>query len=357
MLWAEFFQRRAEAAGLGHLRLVFAGLTAFVVSLIVGAYMIRLFRRREIFENTSQPDHAELDRIQSQKKRVPTMGGIMALAGIVAALLLWSDLTSPYTVNALLLLVGLAGLGIADDHLKRARGDGGGLKMRTKLIGQLCVALLVVYVLYANLAEDARDRATRFVVTFHEAWSFDMGPAYVAWAVLVIVGCSNAVNLADGLDGLAGGCTAIAAAALLMAGFAGGRSAAAPGAVPMSVVAAAMIGAVLGFLWYNVHPAQIFMGDTGSLPLGGLLGYVALGLKLEIPLAVAGAVLFADELSVAFQIAGYKLTRRRIFRIAPLHHCFQLGGRWPEQKITARLWILAALGALISLALVRLRAP
>jgi len=354
MLWSETFQRWAENAGLGQLRLLLAGLTAFVISLATGSYMIRLFRRRHIFENTHQPDHAGLDRIQSEKKQVPTMGGIMILAGIVAAMILWSDLTSAYVLSGLLLLLGLGGLGFVDDHLKRARPGKRGMAMRPKFIGQVCVALLVAYILYANLRSCVN--ATRLIVTFNESWSLDMGLAYIPWAVLVIVASSNAVNLADGLDGLAGGCTTIAAAALMVAGWATiGSTAHRAAAIAACLLAAGVVGATLGFLWYNVHPAQVFMGDTGSLALGGLLGYIALGMKMELPLVVAGGVLFADELSVALQIAGFKLTRRRLFPIAPLHHWFQLGPRWPEQKITARLWILAALGALVSLALVRWR--
>jgi phospho-N-acetylmuramoyl-pentapeptide-transferase len=193
--------------------------------------------------------------------------------------------------------------------------------------------------------------------------SLDLDVFYFPWAVLVIVATCNAVNLADGLDGLAGGCTAIVSAAMLGLGFlmihlgAGLEDAAEAGAggAEMCVVAAAILGSALGFLWYNVHPAQVFMGDTGALAIGGLLGYIALVLKLEAALLLAGVIFFVDEVTVFLQIAIYKITHKRIFPIAPIHHYFQTGLKWPEQKITARLWIIAGLGALISFALIRLR--
>lgn len=361
VLWTYFLETWANVLGHGQLRYVFAAVTAFVFSLITGAYLIKKFHSRQVFEDTSQPDHDELNKIQSRKKNVPTMGGLMILCGIFAALLLWADLRSQYTVNGILCMVSLGALGLVDDYLKLSSVESRGLKKKTKLIFQIVVGLLVGYILFVNISE--HPGATQFLVPFTEKWSFEMGAGYLLWAVLVIVATSNAVNLADGLDGLAGGCTAIAAAALMGLGFlivrfGGGLEAFAgktPGAEEMCVIAAATFGGVLGFLWYNAHPAQVFMGDTGSLALGGLLGYVALGLKLEIPLLLAGAVFFIDELTVALQIVGFKLTRKRIFPIAPIHHYFQTGLRWPEQKITTRLWIVAALGALISFALLKLR--
>ena len=359
MLWLTFLDNWASTTGHGHLRYVLAAATAFVGSLIAGAYLIRLFQSRRMYEDTTQPDHEKLNAIQSRKKNVPSMGGLMILCGIFAALLLWSDLRSPYIVNGMLCAAALGGLGMVDDLAKNS-GASRGLTKKTKLIAQAAIGLIVGYILSVNLGEHAG--GTRLAAPFSAAWSVDLGPWYPLWATLVIVATSNAVNLADGLDGLAGGCTVGASAALLGIGFLAllpGVQSPLSGLVPcgveMCVLAAAMLGGALGFLWYNAHPAGIFMGDTGSLALGGLLAYVALGLKLEVPLLLAGAVFFVDELTVALQIVGYKLTRKRIFPIAPIHHYFQTGLNWPEQKITARLWIVAALGVLISFGLIQLR--
>lgn len=357
MVWVTFLNEWANSVGHAQLRYVLAAGTAFVFSLIAGAYLIRIFRARRVFENTSQPDCDALNALQTQKKNVPTMGGVMILCGIFAALLLWADLRSLYTVNAILCMATLGGVGLVDDYLKLTSPASRGLAKKTKLIFQIIIGVMVGYILFVNIHE--HEGATRLTLPFAGNWSLELGPAYLLWATLVIVATSNAVNLADGLDGLAGGCSAIAAAALLGMGFLvmrlGATTGTTPGGEEMCVVAAAIFGAVLGFLWYNSHPAQIFMGDTGSLAIGGLLGYVALGLKLEIPLLAAGAIFFIDELTVALQIAGFKLTRKRLFPIAPIHHHFQINLRWPEQKITARLWILAALGALASFALITLR--
>jgi len=350
-----FLRDWAGGVGHAHLRYVLAAVTAFVFSLIAGAYLIRLFREREVFEDTSQPDSEALNAIQVQKRNVPTMGGVMILVGVFGALLLWADLRSLYTVNGILCMVALGAVGLADDYLKLRSAGSRGLLKKTKLVFQAGVGLMVGYILFVNLRE--RSGATELMLPFARGWSVELGPGYIAWAMLVIVATSNAVNLADGLDGLAGGCTAIASAAILGLGFlivrlgVGAPAGSTPGGEEMCVAAAAMLGAVLGFLWYNSHPAEIFMGDTGSLALGGLLGYVALGLKLEVPLLAAGAVCFADELTVALQMGGYKLTGKRLFPIAPIHHYFQVNLGWPEQKITARLLILAALGALVSFAL------
>jgi len=358
VVWMTFLSDWANAAGHAHLRYVLAAATAFVFSLIAGAYLIRLLRERGVFEDTSQPDCEALNAIQVSKGNVPTMGGVMILCGVFAALLLWADLRSLYTVNAILCMVALGAVGLVDDYLKLTSGESRGLRKKTKLVFQVAVGMMVGYILFVNLREHGG--ATQFRLPFVKGWSLELGPGYMVWAMLVIVATSNAVNLADGLDGLAGGCTAIASAAMLGLGFlivrlgVGAPAGSTPGGEEMCVIVAAMLGSVLGFLWYNSHPAQVFMGDTGSLALGGLLGYVALGLKLEVPLLAAGAVCFADELTVALQIGGYKLTGKRLFPIAPIHHYFQVNLGWPEEKITARLLILAALGALASFALLGL---
>jgi len=341
------------------IRSALAALTAFAVSVAVGAWMVKAFRKRHVIEDTSQPDHAGLNAIQLQKKDVPTMGGLMILAGMFCALALWADLRNAYVHLGLLCLVGLGGLGFADDFIKLKRNPSRGLKKRTKLLIQFALGA-IVGALLLHLTRD-QAYASRFYLPFSDGVSFDFGRGHIAWAAFVIAASSNAVNVADGLDGLAGGCTAIAAAGLLGLGCLVARPNFSrvlslphvQGAQELCVFSAAMLGATLGFLWYNCHPAQIFMGDTGSLALGGALGFIGLALKLDVLLLILGLVFFADLLTVAMQIAGFKLTKRRIFPITPIHHYFQTELRWPEQKITVRLWIIASLAAVVTLAALR----
>ena len=341
------------------IRVVLAALTAFVVCLIVGAWMIRAFRRRRMIEDTSQPDHVGLNAIQSQKKDVPTMGGLMILAGILAALVLWGDLRNVYPALGLLCLLSLGSIGLADDIIKLTRKPSRGLRKRTKLALQLALGAVVgTLLIYVN-----RDCAyvTRFYIPLSGGAFVDLGRWYIVWAAFVIAASSNAVNLADGLDGLAGGCVAMTSAALLGLGcfvawpvFSEVLSLPhVVGAQELVMLAGAVLGATLAFLWYNCHPAQIFMGDTGSLALGGCLGFMALALKLDLLLFVVGLVFFVDMLTVAIQIAGFKLTKRRVFPIAPIHHYFQVILKWPEQKITVRLWIIAAMAAVVAIATLR----
>ena len=359
MLWSTFLQGWAESVGHAQLQYVLTALTAFAVSLIAGGYLIRRFRDRRVFEDTSRPEHEGLNEIQTKKRDVPTMGGLMILAGMLAALVLWAELRSLYTVNGILCVAAFGALGLVDDYLKLTQPGRGGLKMRAKLVIQVLVGVLVAYILFVNISEV--EGATRLYIPFCQGCSIEMGVAYLAWATLIIVATANAVNLADGLDGLAGGCAALAAAVMLGLGFIVARfggdleafAGKTPGAGEMCVLASALLGGTLGFLWFNVHPALVFMGDTGALALGALLGYIALGLKLEIPLLFAGAVFFLDELTVFLQIGWFKLTRTRIFPIAPIHHHFQTGLKWPEQRITARLWVVAAVGAVVAFGLIR----
>ena len=337
-----------------------AVLTALAVALVVGLWMVRTFKKRGIVEDTSQPDHAGLNAIQSQKRSVPTMGGLMILAGILATVGLWADLNNAYVLTGIFCLLSLGLLGLVDDVIKLKRGASHGLKKKTKLFFQFLVSLIVGYLLYARIGSAAFSgtSATQVHLPFGSWPSIDLGWGYVIWAAFLITATSNAINLTDGLDGLAGGCAAIAAAALLACGVLISSPALAARlhlptiseAPALCVLAAATVGAVLGFLWYNCHPARIFMGDTGALALGGMIGYVGLALKLDLLLLLIGLVFYADLLTVALQIASFKLTRRRVFPIAPIHHYFQLYRLWPEQKITVRLWILAALAAVASLA-------
>ena len=347
------------AFGNASLRSALAALTAFAVALIVGAVLIRVFRSRRVIEDTSQPDHAGLDAIQKQKKDVPTMGGLMILSAVIVALALWADFRGAYVQIGIFCLASLGLLGLVDDRIKLTSRKSRGLKKRTKLLFQFTLGAVVGVLILVHTR--GHDYGTRFYVPFAGGLSLDLGLWYVVWASFVIAASSNGVNLADGLDGLAGGCAAMAAAALLGFGWFVSQPSVGqylalphvPGGAELCVLSAAVVGAMLGFLWYNCHPAQIFMGDTGSLALGGLLGFIALALKLDLLLFLVGLVFFVDMLTVAMQIVSFKLTRRRIFPITPIHHYFQTTLRWPEQKITVRLWIIAALGAVASLVVLR----
>lgn len=320
-------------------RLLFALPTAFVISALVGRLLMAWFHRRRVIEDTTQPDHAGLNAIQSQKKNVPTMGGLMILAGIIGAALLWSDLGSCHVQLGILVTIVLGALGFADDYIKLRHKPSRGLSKKSKLIAQTALGAL------AGLALMSFDAGSR--ESFPGSLPISLGWWYVLWAALVMAAASNAVNLTDGLDGLAGGLSVIAFLAL--GAIALPFSVTLHGGFPGSAVHEEMIllclsaaGAVLGFLLYNAHPAEIFMGDTGSLMLGGLLAYAALAMKMDLFLLVVGAMFFVDMGTVALQIASFKLTRKRIFPITPIHHYFQVHLGWPEQKIVFRFWLTGA---------------
>jgi phospho-N-acetylmuramoyl-pentapeptide-transferase len=355
MIWHLLFGNltdRATEAGLHHLCWVFAALTGFGVSLVAGAILIGAFRKRQVFEDTAQPDHDGLNAIQNSRTRVPTMGGLMILVGILVSAMLWGDVGRPILWVALGVMAALGLIGFVDDYIKLTRPKARGLTMKGKFFLQCIIGALAGW---AVMGFVGGENARTLLLPFAEV-GLPLGSWAIVWIAFIIVLTSNAVNLADGIDGLAGGCTVIAAAALFALGmFARGDSQVLAGASEMYVLAAATVGAVLGFLWYNSQPAQVFMGDTGSLALGGLLAVMALALKLEIPLILAGAVFYIDALTVFLQIAGFKATKKRIFPIAPIHHVFQLRFKWPDQRITVRLWIVAAVGAVASFALVKLR--
>ncbi len=321
-------------------RLGLAFLTALVVSLVVGAWLIRFFHRKNVIEDTTQPDHEALNAIQSQKKNVPTMGGLMILAGIAIATLLWSNvrLASQELFNIMLVLFVLGGAGFADDYIKLKHKPSRGLTKTQKLAIQFVLGggvgclLLRTYPACPGIFMDQLGRSK-------------FGWCFIPWSGFVMAATSNAVNLTDGLDGLAGGLTLIASITIGLLCFRSGMS-------NVAILCLAIAGSVLGFLWYNCNPAQIFMGDTGSLALGGLLAYVALECSAEFILLVVGAVFFIEELTVAIQIASFKLTKKRIFPITPIHHYFQVHLKWPEQKIVTRAWLLGVLAAFLAVMLV-----
>jgi phospho-N-acetylmuramoyl-pentapeptide-transferase len=287
------------------------------------------------------------------------MGGLFIVAGLLAATLFFADLENSHVLVAILLTVALTALGACDDLVKlntAAKGIG----PRAKLAAQCCIALVAALLLHQLLS--AAPHGLELSLGFGPP--IELGWWFVPWAALVMVSASNAVNLADGLDGLAAGCLVAATLAMAAIAYASGHADWAEylgiqyiaGAGEMAVVAAGMVGALLGFLWFNCHPASVFMGDTGSLPLGGLLGLMAVVARQELLLVVVAGVFVVEAASVIVQVASFRCRKRRVLLCAPLHHHFQLRG-WPEDKIVVRFWIAGALCAVTALAALKWQAP
>lgn len=332
-----------------------SALASFVLALWLGPRLIGWLSGR--FREPIQGDSAYLCQLHQPKQATPTMGGMFLVAGLIASALALGDLANGYLLAALVVALGLGAVGAVDDLIKIS-GIRNGLSARGKLLGQLAVTLVAAAILSRHLAQ--APGGLRFYVPL-VGISFPLGLGFIPWAMIVMVGTSNAVNLADGLDGLAGGCLVCATAAMAVAAYAAGHAELAaylnipriPGCGELAVLAGAMIGGVLGFLWFNCHPAQVFLGDTGSLPLGGLLGLLAIAARQELLLLVVAGVFVAEAMSVILQVGYYKWRRRRIFLCAPLHHHFQFRG-WPENRIVVRFWIASALCALLGLAALKL---
>ncbi len=360
LLW--FLQHVAAASSLASLgkitaRASLAALVSFLLAVILGPRCIGWLARR--FREPIKSHSPEVRRLHQGKKATPTMGGLFIVAGLAGSLLLAGDLTNRYLLLALGVTGGLTLLGAIDDLVK-LRSEKLGISAKSKLIGQTLIATVAALYLYFDHASlpGGLVLPPPLNVVPHS-----LGVWFVPLAIVVVVGSSNAVNLTDGLDGLAGGCLLFAAAAMTLVVYAAGHSQWAAylniphvaGCGELAVVAAAMIGAVVGFLWFNCHPAQVFMGDTGSLPLGGLLGLMAVVARQELLLALVGGVFVIEAASVILQLGWYKLRKRRLFRCAPLHHHFQFRG-WPESKIVVRFWIAAGLCALLGTACLRINA-
>ncbi len=331
-----------------------AALFAFALSLAIGRMLIWFFTQRGVVEDVAKPDSKTLDRLHEGKKDTPTMGGLMILVAAIVSTLLWADVRNMLVMISLLLLLALGAVGFVDDRAKLLHGPKRGLRARTKLLLQLVIGLIVGIALWRHTG------AGRLCLPFLDGDGVQLGGWIAIVTMLLIAGMSNAVNLTDGLDSLAGGCVAIAA--LLLGGLAyvvghGVVSGAlgvvhVPEAGALAVLCAAVAGATLGFLWYNSHPAQIFMGDTGSLPLGGLVGFLGVAMRQEALMLLLGCVFVAELFSVILQVAGYKLTGKRIFRCAPLHHHFEFAG-WSETKVTMRFWIVMTVAVLFAMTMFR----
>jgi phospho-N-acetylmuramoyl-pentapeptide-transferase len=333
-----------------------ASLTALAISLLLGPWMIRKLRDFQIGQVIRQ----EGPQSHRAKAGTPTMGGVLILTSALVPSLLWADLTNPYIWIAVLATTLFGAVGFVDDYLKIVRRSHHGLLPRYKMGLQVLVALGVGLTLLVLAGQNLYN--TRLIFPFFKNLIPDLGVFYVLFTVLVLTGASNAVNLTDGLDGLAISTFAVAAAAFTALAYVTGHAQLAayldlvrfPPAGELTIFCGALVGASLGFLWYNSYPAEIFMGDVGSLALGGALGTVAILIKQELLLPIVGGVFVLEAMSVIIQVAYFKTTGRRVFKMSPLHHHFELSG-WSEPKIIARFLIMAIIFALFSLTTLKLR--
>ncbi|WP_062012105.1 phospho-N-acetylmuramoyl-pentapeptide-transferase [Aureimonas sp. AU4] len=331
-------------------------ITSFITVFLFGPAIIANLRVRQ---GRGQPIRADGPQTHFKKAGTPTMGGLMILAGLLASTLLWADLSNLYVWTVLLVTVGFGAIGFYDDYLKVTKQSHLGFSGKARLAIEFAIALAAgVLIILAQTGSFA----TSLSIPFFKQLLIDLGWFYAAFAAVVIVGAGNAVNLTDGLDGLAIMPIMIAAAAFgLIAYLAGNTNFSnylqihyVAGTGELSVICGALIGAGLGFLWFNAPPAAIFMGDTGSLALGGLVGTVAVATKHELVLAVIGGLFVIEALSVIIQVASFKLTGKRVFLMAPIHHHFEKLG-WTESQVVVRFWIIALLLAFVGLSTLKLR--
>jgi len=358
-------------------RATLAILLAFLLVWSLGPRVIRTLRRLKVGDRP-EFDHARLNQMMADKRDTPTMGGVLISLAILAATLLLADLGSFYVRMGLLCVVWLTMVGAIDDGLKltsaRRSGTRDGLRLWEKLIFQVALgALLAIFILRAGHTNTELARFVdpdmpygkfynMFNIPFYKHGIVLPTAVFVILAVIVLAGTSNAVNLTDGMDGLAAGCMAMTAFAFMILAYVVGSARLAQqllfnpisGAGELAILCGAAVGACLGFLWYNAYPAQVFMGDTGALPLGGLIGYVAIVTRLELMLLIVGGIFVIEGASVLIQIFYYRSTGKRFFRCAPLHHHFHLGG-WTETQVVTRFWLVAALFAAFALATLKLR--
>jgi phospho-N-acetylmuramoyl-pentapeptide-transferase len=329
-----------------------ATLTALFIAFMVGPPLIRALGRLRVGQPIREigPDH-------QGKAGTPTMGGLLILLSLLVSVLLWSNLNSRLVWIVIGLTVGYGVLGFIDDYSKVKGGSSAGISARAKLFWQTLLALIVAVAIYTDPSFDAH-----IAVPFFKNFTPHLGWFYIPVAAFIIVAASNAVNLTDGLDGLAIGPVMITAFTFLILSYAAGHSVISeylaikyvPGAGHLTIFCGAILGGGLGFLWFNASPAQLFMGDVGSLALGGALGTIAILIRQEILLAVVGGIFVIETLSVIIQVASFKLRGKRVFLMAPIHHHFEQLG-WPEQRIVIRFWIISAILGLVALSSLKLR--
>jgi phospho-N-acetylmuramoyl-pentapeptide-transferase len=334
-------------------RAAMASLLSLLISFLLGPWLIRLLTEKQIGQQIRDDGPAS----HAVKAGTPTMGGVLIIIALSISTLMLADIGNRYVLLALLATVGSGAVGFADDYLKLTRKNSKGLPPKAKLMGQLLVAFAVALALYYQPRF-----STEIAFPFIKTLRLDLDVFYIPFAMLVIVGASNAVNLTDGLDGLAIGPVMVAAGTYAVIAYVTGHLKLAEylqipyvaGVGELSVFCAAVVAAGLGFLWYNAYPAQMFMGDVGSLALGAALGVVAVMTKNEILLIIVGGVFVMEALSVIFQVGSYKLRRKRVFLMAPIHHHYELKG-WKEPQIIVRFWIISFICAVIGLSTLKLR--
>ncbi len=329
-----------------------ATLTALFIAFMVGPPLIRALERLRMGQPIRDigPDH-------QSKEGTPTMGGLLILLSLLVSVLLWSNLDNRFVWIVIGITSGYGVLGFVDDYRKVKEGHSGGISARAKLFWQTLMAIGVALAIYT-----APDFDAHLSVPFFKNFTPDLGILYVPFAAFVIVATSNGVNLTDGLDGLAIGPVLIAGGTFLILSYAAGHLGIAdylaikyvPGSGHLAIFCGALIGGGLGFLWFNASPAQLFMGDVGSLALGGALGTIAVLIRQEFLLPIVGGIFVIEALSVMIQVASFKMTGKRVFLMAPIHHHFEKLG-WPEQKIVVRFWIVSAILGLVALSTLKLR--
>ena len=337
-------------------RTAYAVMTALIISWLIGPYVIRLLRRLQV----GQVIRDDGPQSHLSKAGTPTMGGVLLLTALGVSVLLWGNLGAPYVWLVLGTTLCFGAVGFCDDYLKTVRKNPTGLRAKYKFGTEIIVAGVMVLILL--LMSEDRSSITQLSVPFFKEFVPDLGWWYLPFATFVVVGTSNAVNLTDGLDGLAIGPVIIATLAYAGLSYVAGNARFAeylniphvPGAAEVAVFCGSLLGASLGFLWFNSYPAQVFMGDVGSLSLGGALGMIAVLAKHELLLVIIGGLFVIETLSVIVQVVSFKLTGKRVFRMAPLHHHFEEKG-WQEPKVIVRFWIIAITLALLSLSTLKLR--
>jgi phospho-N-acetylmuramoyl-pentapeptide-transferase len=336
-------------------RAILAALTALAVSLLLGPRMIRSLTERQI----GQTVRSDGPQSHLRKAGTPTMGGALIILAVTVATLLWADLGNRYVWITLLVLLAFGGIGWIDDYRKLVLKDPKGLAARWKYLLQSVFGLIAAFALFYTADVAA---ATQFYVPFFKAVVIPLGGVFIIVAYLWIVGFSNAVNLTDGLDGLAIMPAVMVAGGLGIFAYAAGHVVfanylqipAVPGAGELAILCAAMAGAGLGFLWFNTYPAQVFMGDIGALAIGAALGCIAVIVRQELVLVIMGGIFVIETISVMIQVAYFKLTRKRVFLMAPIHHHFEMKG-WPEPRVIVRFWIISVVLVLVALATLKVR--
>ena len=337
------------------LRAILATLTSLLMAIVIGPTMIKWLQQLQI----GQTVRDDGPQTHLQKMGTPTMGGVLILAAIITSVILWADLSNKYVWVTLTILIGYGVVGFVDDYRKVVRKDSKGLIARWKYFWQTVIALAVAIFLYSTTTQAEE---TQLVVPFFKDVVPQLGLMYIAFVYFTVVGSSNAVNLTDGLDGLAIVPTILVAGALAIFAYVTGNINFAiylhipfiPQTSELVIICGAIISAGLGFLWFNTYPAEVFMGDVGSLALGGVLGIIAVLVRQEIVLVIMGGIFVIETLSVIIQVGSFKLRGKRVFRMAPIHHHFELKG-WPEPKVIVRFWIISLILVLVGLATLKLR--